>query len=119
MVRFGVGMAPVEPLKKVVATAKLAERLGFEYVVHADQRFAGEKDVFVTLAADALNTSRVKLGPCVSDPSADPALLAVAIASLDELSGGRAVLGLGAGGSRFSRAHRSESTPIRRSARRS
>ena len=29
MVRFGVGMAPVEPLKKVVATAKLAEELGF------------------------------------------------------------------------------------------
>jgi len=63
MVRFGVGMAPVEPLKKVVATAKLAEELGFEYVVHADQRFAGEKDVFVTLAADALNTAKVKLGP--------------------------------------------------------
>ncbi len=106
MVRFGVGMAPVEPLKKVVATAKLAEELGFEYVVHADQRFAGEKDVFVTLAADALNTSRVKLGPCVSDPfSRIPALLAVAIASLDELSSGRAVLGLGAGGSGFAQLH--------------
>jgi 5,10-methylenetetrahydromethanopterin reductase len=106
MVRFGVGMAPVEPLKKVVATAKLAEELGFEHVVHADQRFAGEKDVFVTLAADALNTSRVKLGPCVSDPfSRIPALLAVAIASLDELSGGRAVLGLGAGGSGFAQLH--------------
>jgi len=106
MVRFGVGMAPVEPLKKVIATAKLAEQLGFEYVVHADQRFAGEKDVFVTLAADALNTSRVKLGPCVSDPfSRIPALLAVAIASLDELSGGRAVLGLGAGGSGFAQLH--------------
>lgn len=99
-------MAPVEPLKKVVATAKLAEELGFEYVVHADQRFAGEKDVFVTLAADALNTSRVKLGPCVSDPySRIPALLAVAIASLDELSGGRALLGLGAGGSGFAQLH--------------
>jgi len=106
MVRFGVGMAPVEPLKKVVATAKLAEELGFEYVVHADQRFAGEKDVFVTLAADALNTAKVKLGPCVSDPfSRIPALLAVAIASLDELSGGRAVLGLGAGGSGFAQMH--------------
>lgn len=105
-VRFGVGMAPVEPLKKVVATAKLAEELGFEYVVHADQRFAGEKDVFVTLAADALNTNRVKLGPCVSDPySRIPALLAVAIATLDELSGGRAVLGLGAGGSGFAQLH--------------
>jgi len=105
-VHFGVGMAPVEPLKKVVATAKLAEELGFEYVVHADQRFAGEKDVFVTLAADALNTRRVKLGPCVSDPfTRIPAMLAVAIASLDELSGGRAVLGLGAGGSGFAQLH--------------
>ena len=106
MVRFGVGMAPVEPLQKVVATAKLAEELGFEYVVHADQRFAGEKDVFVTLAADALNTRRVKLGPCVSDPfTRIPAMLAVAIASLDELSGGRAVLALGAGGSGFAQMH--------------
>jgi 5,10-methylenetetrahydromethanopterin reductase len=105
-VHFGVGMAPVEPLKKVVATAKLAEELGFEYVVHADQRFAGEKDVFVTLAADALSTRRVKLGPCVSDPfTRIPAMLAVAIASLDELSGGRAVLGLGAGGSGFAQMH--------------
>jgi 5,10-methylenetetrahydromethanopterin reductase len=105
-VRFGVGMAPVEPLKKVVATAKLAEEVGFEYVVHADQRFAGEKDVFVTLAADALNTRRVKLGPCVSDPfTRIPAMLAVAIATLDELSGGRAVLGLGAGGSGFAQMH--------------
>lgn len=106
MVKFGVGMAPVEPLKKVVATARLAEDLGFEYVVHADQRFAGEKDVFVTLAADALNTRRIQLGPCVSDPyTRIPAMLAVAIASLDELSGGRAVLGLGAGGSGFAQMH--------------
>ncbi len=106
MVRFGLGMAPVEPLKKVVATAKLAEDLGFEYVGHADQRFAGEKDVFVALAADALNTQRVKLGPCVSDPfTRIPAMLAVAIASLDELSDGRAVLTLGAGGSGFTQMH--------------
>jgi 5,10-methylenetetrahydromethanopterin reductase len=106
MVKFGLGMAPVEPLKKVVATAKLAEDLGFEYVGHADQRFGGEKDVFVTLAADALSTQRVRLGPCVSDPfTRIPAMLAVAIASLDELSGGRAVLTLGAGGSGFTQLH--------------
>lgn len=106
MVRFGVGMAPVEPLKKLVSMAKLAEELGFEYFGHADQRFAGEKDVFVALAADALNTRTIKLGPCVSDPfTRIPAMLAVAIASLDELSGGRAVLTLGAGGSGFAQMH--------------
>ena len=73
----------VEPLKKVISVAKLAEELGFEHFVHADQRFSGEKDVFVTLAADALNTTTIKLGPCVSDPfSRIPAMLAAAVASL-------------------------------------
>jgi 5,10-methylenetetrahydromethanopterin reductase len=106
MVRFGVGMAPVEPLAKVISVAKLAEELGFEYFVHADQRFSGEKDVFVTLAADALNTTAIQLGPCVSDPFCRiPAMLAAAVASLDELSGGRALLALGAGGSGFAQMH--------------
>lgn len=106
MVRFSMGMAPVEPLKKVISVAKLAEELGFEHFMHADQRFAGEKDVFVALAADALNTSTIKLGPCVSDPyTRIPAMLAVAMATLDELSEGRAVLALGAGGSGFSQMH--------------
>lgn len=104
--RFGMGMAPVEPLKKVVATARLAEELGFHYFGHADQRFSGEKDAFVALSADALNTHAITLGPCVSDPfTRIPAMLAVAIASLDELSGGRAVLALGAGGSGFAQMH--------------
>ena len=102
MVRFGMGMAPAEPLSKVAWVAKLAEDLGFEYFMNADQRFNGERDAFVSLSAAAMNTSRIKLGTCVSDPfSRIPGMLAVAIASLDELSGGRAVLGLGAGGSGF------------------
>jgi 5,10-methylenetetrahydromethanopterin reductase len=102
MVKFGMGMAPVEPLSKVIHVAKLAEDLGFEYFMNADQRFAGERDAFVSLSAAAMSTSRIKLGTCVSDPfSRIPGMLAVAIASLDELSGGRAVLGLGAGGSGF------------------
>jgi 5,10-methylenetetrahydromethanopterin reductase len=106
MVRFGMGMAPVEPLKKVVETAKLAEKLGFQYFGQADERFAGQKDVFVALAADAMGTSTISLGPCVTDPySRIPAMIAVAIASLDELSGGRAVLTMGAGASGFTQMH--------------
>lgn len=106
MVRFGMGMAPVEPLTKVVETARLAEELGFHYFGHADQRFRGEKDVFVALSADAMKTKTINLGPCVSDPySRIPAMLAVAMASLDELSGGRSVLTLGAGGSGFNEMH--------------
>lgn len=99
-------MAPVESLEKILAVARMVEDLGFDHLVHADQRFAGEKDVFVTLAADAMATDRIHLGPCVSDPfSRIPAMIAVAMASLDELSGGRSVLTLGAGGSGFSQMH--------------
>jgi len=117
MVKFGMGMAPVEPLSKVVATARLAEDLGFEYFGHADQRFQGEKDAFVALAADALATKTINLGPCVSDPyTRIPAMLAVAIATLDELSGGRAVLSLGAGGSGFTEMHL-ERTQVNRALR--
>jgi 5,10-methylenetetrahydromethanopterin reductase len=114
MVTFGMGMAPVEPLSKVVATAKLAEELGFGFIGHADQRFNGEKDAFVALTADAVATTSIRLGPCVSDPYTRlPAMLAVAIASLDELSGGRAVLALGAGGSGFTEMHLERSQPNR------
>jgi 5,10-methylenetetrahydromethanopterin reductase len=42
------------------------------------------------------------MGPCVTDPySRHPALTAMAVATLDEISGGRAVLGIGAGVSGF------------------
>lgn len=117
MVQFGMGMAPVEPLSKVVATARLAEELGFKFFGQADQRFQGEKDAFVALSADAMSTKTITLGPCVSDPySRIPAMLAVAIASLDELSGGRALLALGAGGSGFSEMHL-ERTQVNRALR--
>ncbi|MDA4123456.1 MAG: LLM class flavin-dependent oxidoreductase [Thaumarchaeota archaeon] len=106
MVDFGVGLAPTEPIKKVAWIARTAEVLGFKYVVHADQRFRGEKDVFVTLTADALSTEKIMLGPCISDPySRIPGMLATAIGSLDEISGGRAVLTLGVGGSGFEELH--------------
>jgi 5,10-methylenetetrahydromethanopterin reductase len=50
----------------------------------------------------AAHTSTVLLGPCVTDPySRHPALTAKAIATLDEISGGWAILGIGAGSSGF------------------
>ena len=58
------------------------------------------RDVFVTLATVASETERVKIGTGVCNPySRHPALLAVAINTVHELSNGRAILGLGAGGS--------------------
>ena len=94
---FGVALPLHEPLEALVASAREAEALGYTYLWATDDRL--QKDVFVVLAAIALATSELRLGPGVTNPySRRPGLIATAIATLDELSGGRAVLRLGAGG---------------------
>jgi 5,10-methylenetetrahydromethanopterin reductase len=94
---LGVAFPLDAPLERLVDAARAAEALGYEYVWATDDRL--QRDVFVALAAVAGATARVRLGPGVTNPfSRHPALIASAIATLDELSGGRAVLGLGAGG---------------------
>ncbi|MFO1080430.1 MAG: LLM class flavin-dependent oxidoreductase [Reyranellaceae bacterium] len=88
------------PVPQMVDRAKLAEASGFDALWVADERFY--REVYSTLAVLALATSRVKLGTCVTDPFArHPALTAMAIATLDEISNGRALLGFGAGISGF------------------
>lgn len=94
---FGVALPLRAPIGEILETARLAERLGFNSVWATHDRL--QKDAFSVLAALALKTRRVRLGPGVTNPySRQPAMIAAAIATLDELSGGRAVLGLGAGG---------------------
>lgn len=76
--------------------ARRTEDLGFGTLWYADERFYREP--YVGLTACALATNHLKLGTAVTDPfTRHPALTAAAIASLDEVSGGRAVLGMGAG----------------------
>jgi 5,10-methylenetetrahydromethanopterin reductase len=96
----GVLLLPSHAPHRLVALAQLAERTGYDFVWLADERFF--REVYASLTLCALRTERVKLGPCVTDPySRHPALTAMAIATLDEISGQRAVLGLGAGVSGF------------------
>ena len=96
-VAYGVGLPPEAPVPDLVELAEGAERLGYDYVWVNDERL--ERDPSTVLAAIAMRTSRLRLGPGVTNPySRHPALLATAAATLDELSGGRAVLGIGAGG---------------------
>jgi 5,10-methylenetetrahydromethanopterin reductase len=99
-----MGMAPAEPLRKVAMVAKLAEDLGYSFFGNADQRGSGEKDAYVSLTTAALNTRKILVGPCISDPYwRHPALIARAVASIDDVSDGRAYLTLGAGGSESGR----------------
>lgn len=96
-VALGVGLPLEGPVSELVATAQEAEALGCSFVWANDDRL--QKDLFSVLTAVALATQRVRVGPGVTNPySRHPALIAAAIATLDEISGGRAVLGLGAGG---------------------
>jgi 5,10-methylenetetrahydromethanopterin reductase len=66
----------------------------------ADEHFL--RDPWVQLGALAGATSRLAIGVCVTDPyHRHPALTATAAATLQELSGGRALLGVGAGSTGF------------------
>jgi 5,10-methylenetetrahydromethanopterin reductase len=88
------------PVAQFVARARLAEANGYSAVWVADERFY--REVYSCLGQIAANTAKVLVGPCVTDPFArHPALTAMAIATLDEISGRRAILGIGAGISGF------------------
>ena len=88
------------PIPQMVERARLAEASGYDTLWVADERFY--REVYSTLAVLAQHTSRVRLGTCVTDPFArHPALTAMAIATLDEISNKRAILGVGAGISGF------------------
>src|SRR6202034_4619368 len=58
----------------------------------------GPTDAWLTLAGIARETDRIRLGTMVTSPTFRlPGLLAIQVAQVDDMSGGRAELGLGAG----------------------
>jgi 5,10-methylenetetrahydromethanopterin reductase len=97
---LGVLLNAEYPVSELVALAKLSEALGYDQVWYTDIRMF--RECYLGLAAIAANTSRIHLGPGVTDPySRHPAVTASTIATLDEMSGGRALLGLGVGSTGF------------------
>lgn len=95
--KFGVGLPLEAPVSSLVELAREIEDLGYDYLWGNDERL--ERDVYSVLSVIARETRRLHLGPGVTNPySRHPALTAVAIATLDEVSDRRAVLGIGAGG---------------------
>lgn len=97
--QFGLSVIPEGNPERVINLCVLAERLGFNYIWMADE---GPEfyDPFVILSQVASKTNRIKLGTGITNPyMRHPSLIASAIMSLDAISHGRAVLGIGAGGS--------------------
>src|SRR5215831_10398403 len=98
--QMGLLMLGDASVRTMVERAGLAEAVGYGTVWVADERFY--REVYSCLTHLAAHTSKVSLGPGVTDPfSRHPALTAMAIATLDEISGRRAILGIGAGISGF------------------
>jgi alkanesulfonate monooxygenase SsuD/methylene tetrahydromethanopterin reductase-like flavin-dependent oxidoreductase (luciferase family) len=95
-VKLGLLTLAELPPERLVATVRMAETEGYAYFWHSDEKFY--RDPWVGLTLTALESRSIRLGTGVTEPYArHPALLAMAIASLDEVSGGRAILGIGAG----------------------
>jgi alkanesulfonate monooxygenase SsuD/methylene tetrahydromethanopterin reductase-like flavin-dependent oxidoreductase (luciferase family) len=100
-VRFGVFITPdaTQP-DKPLALAELADELGFDLIGVQDHPYQRRFfDTWTLLTAMAMRTKNIHVFPDVANlPLRPPAVLAKAAATLDLLSGGRAELGLGAGG---------------------
>ena len=89
------------------AMAQRVEELGFDSVWYGDHllyrrpgegRARGPWEAWTVLAGLAASTSRITIGPLVAATAFHaPAMLAKMAATVDEISGGRLVLGLGAG----------------------
>jgi 5,10-methylenetetrahydromethanopterin reductase len=100
-VQFGIAFLGDRSSRDVLNWARDLERHEhLDRLWVADEQFL--RDPWVQLGAIAAVTSRVSIGICVTDPYIrHPALTAAATATLQELSAGRALLGLGAGSTGF------------------
>lgn len=100
MVTYGVGVIGEHDPGTMLRIAQTAEYLGYERLWIADERFF--QDVWTLMGWLAGQTTRIGFGTSVTDPFVrHPALTANAIATADNISGSRCVLGIGAGISGF------------------
>lgn len=104
---------------RLLAVARATEQLGFDAFFRSDHYLGmgdgdglpGPTDAWLTLAGLALQTSRIRLGTLMSPITFRyPGPLAVSVAQVDEMSGGRVELGLGAGW--FEAEHRAYGIPF-------
>ena len=97
--KFGACIFAQKPMPEVVRIAQLAEELGYDSLWIADSQVLC-RELYVTLTACALGTSRIKLGAGVTAPyTRHVSVTAGAFASLNELAPGRVLLGVSTGNS--------------------
>jgi len=102
-VKFGQLLPiPAAPVDALIRIGLRTEKAGFDSVWVADHLLmipAGiVPNVWPVLSVIASQTERVELGTCVSDPHRiHPAVFAQLVATVDQISQGRLIVGLGAG----------------------
>jgi F420-dependent oxidoreductase-like protein len=103
--RFSFWPNPSQSFTDVIALAKHVERTGWDGVWYADHFMPNAPDTsqpwpeaWMTLAAIGAQVPRIRIGTLVvGNTYRHPAVLAKMAATLDHITGGRVVLGLGAG----------------------
>jgi probable F420-dependent oxidoreductase len=99
MLTFGVTVLPDPPLSRFLELIELAEKHGFEYGWTYDSHILWQES-YATLAVAADRTERIKLGHFVTNPGIrDPTVTASWYATMQDLSNGRVVMGIGRGDS--------------------
>lgn len=99
MLNFGITLKPDMAPERVVALTRQAEEAGFSYGWLFDSHVLW-LEPYPLLTMMALDTRRMRLGTCVTNPAVrDPTVTASVLATLNLISGGRMDLGIGRGDS--------------------
>ncbi len=104
--------------EQLLTVARATEDLGYgaffrsdHYVSMSGDGLPGPTDAWLTLAGLARETTPIRLGTLVTAATfRRPGVLAISVAQVDEMSGGRVELGLGAGW--FEREHQAYGIPF-------
>ncbi len=96
--RFGIQVGGTHTIESLTTLARRAEDAGFSTFYVPDHFIETEMAPIVAMSAAAAVTTSLRVGALVFDNDyKHPAILAKEIATIDNLSGGRTVLGIGAG----------------------
>ena len=99
MLSFGVTVLPDPPASRLVELLQAAERNGFDYGWTYDSHVLWQEP-YPLLTMAALATTKLKLGLNVTNPGTrEPTVTASAFATLQDISGGRMIIGIGRGDS--------------------
>jgi 5,10-methylenetetrahydromethanopterin reductase len=98
--RWGVGMWQTYAPGPFAEVVRLCDQLGYDQFWLGNHKLYRDMMMLLTLAAS--HSERIKLGTFIAEPyTMHPALIAAAMGTLDEISNGRALLGIGTGGANF------------------